>query len=236
MRRLKKMKSDVFVIIPARSGSLGVKDKNIRDVNGLTLLEHTIKNALRIGSPDNIIVSTDSAKYAAVAKKFNSEVIISDRPPNLSSAGSLIVDVVYYELVKLASRLNASAQVFLLEPSHFGPRENLIKALEAKRQEKFDFALGVYKVPLIYHFEKQIMASKELDFLEANVVSKNRQDLGQSFIRSGEFYLFPAERFMATKSFFSGVGRVFLTHESSVNIDTLNDLERARNLGIGENV
>lgn len=61
-------------IIPARSGSKGIKNKNIKKLNGIPLIGWTIKDCLKIKNFDKIIVSTDSIKYAKIAKSFGAEV------------------------------------------------------------------------------------------------------------------------------------------------------------------
>ena len=57
-----------LAIIPARSGSKGVKDKNIRDLCGKPLMAYSIEAALRSGEFDEVMVSTDSEKYAEIAR------------------------------------------------------------------------------------------------------------------------------------------------------------------------
>ena len=60
----------IISIIPARSGSKRVKNKNIRKLIGLPLLTHTIKHSLNTKLIDRTIVSTDSNNYAKIAKKY----------------------------------------------------------------------------------------------------------------------------------------------------------------------
>lgn len=95
------MKKPTFlVIIPARSGSKGIKNKNIRPFVGKPLLYYTIHEAKKCKELDRIIVSTDSPKYAAIAKKFGAEVPYL-RPKHLASDKSLIVDTVIELLRRL---------------------------------------------------------------------------------------------------------------------------------------
>ncbi len=57
-----------IAIIPARSGSKGLKDKNIKALNGKPLLAYSIEAAKKSKLFDEIMVSTDSEKYAEIAK------------------------------------------------------------------------------------------------------------------------------------------------------------------------
>ena len=68
----KKLKT--ICIIPARGGSKGLKNKNIRLVNGHPLIAYVISNAINSNIFDSIMVSTDSPKIANVAKKYGAEV------------------------------------------------------------------------------------------------------------------------------------------------------------------
>ena len=52
-----------------RSGSKGLKDKNIKLINGKPLMYYTIKQAIKSKIFDNIVVSTDSKKIGLIAKK-----------------------------------------------------------------------------------------------------------------------------------------------------------------------
>jgi CMP-N,N'-diacetyllegionaminic acid synthase len=61
-------------IIPARSGSKGIRHKNIKRLNGIPLLGWTIKDCLKIKEFDKVIVSTDSEKYAKIALSFGADV------------------------------------------------------------------------------------------------------------------------------------------------------------------
>ena len=66
-------KNKILVIIPARSGSKGIKDKNIKIIKKKPLLSHSIIYA-KSKFVDKIVVSTDSHKYANIAKKFKADV------------------------------------------------------------------------------------------------------------------------------------------------------------------
>ena len=63
-----------IAVIPARSGSKGLPDKNIRLVNGKPLLAYTIEAALESGCFDTVHVSTDSERYAEIARQYGADV------------------------------------------------------------------------------------------------------------------------------------------------------------------
>lgn len=63
-----------IAIIPARSGSKGLKDKNIKDLCGKPLMVYSIEAALRSSQFDEVMVSTDSEQYAEIAKRYGANV------------------------------------------------------------------------------------------------------------------------------------------------------------------
>ena len=63
-----------IAIIPARSGSKGLHDKNIKLLAGRPLLAHTILSALESGVFDTVMVSTDSEEYAEISREYGAEV------------------------------------------------------------------------------------------------------------------------------------------------------------------
>lgn len=64
---------NIIAIIPARSGSKGIKDKNIRKIAGKELIGRSIEFAKKL-PVDKIICSTDSEKYAEIARRYGAEV------------------------------------------------------------------------------------------------------------------------------------------------------------------
>ena len=78
-----------IAIITARSGSKGLADKNIRNLNGKPLMAYTIETALESKCFDTVMVSTDSEKYAQIAREYGAEVPFLRSAENSSdTAGS----------------------------------------------------------------------------------------------------------------------------------------------------
>ena len=87
----------ILAIIPARSGSKSIKDKNITLYKGKPLIYHSIKTALKSKLIDKIIVSTDSKKYKKIIEKYGIKVPFL-RPKNISGDFSLDIDVFKHAL------------------------------------------------------------------------------------------------------------------------------------------
>ena len=81
----------IYAIIPARSGSKGLVDKNIRQIGDKPLMAHSIEFAKKL-KVDRIFCSTDSATYAEIAKKHGAEVPFL-RSAEASSSAAMEQDV-----------------------------------------------------------------------------------------------------------------------------------------------
>jgi CMP-N,N'-diacetyllegionaminic acid synthase len=89
--------SPVLALIPARSGSKSIPDKNIRSFRGRPLLAHSIEQALAASTVDKVVVSTDSPRYAEIARSFGAEVGFL-RPAHLATDEALDIDVFLHAL------------------------------------------------------------------------------------------------------------------------------------------
>lgn len=89
--------SEILAIIPARSGSKSVVDKNIRMLGGKPMLCHSIDHAKASQYITRVIVSTDSEKYADIARKYGAEVPFL-RPAEYATDISLDIDVFEHAL------------------------------------------------------------------------------------------------------------------------------------------
>ena len=93
----------VVALIPARSGSKRVPDKNIRVLAGHPVLAYSIRAALQSGIFAAVIVSTDSAQYAEVARKYGAQVPFL-RPSAMAGDVSPDIDWVSDTLRKLKAQ------------------------------------------------------------------------------------------------------------------------------------
>tara|TARA_Y200000002_G_scaffold381798_1_gene396828 strand:+ start:298 stop:1020 length:723 start_codon:yes stop_codon:yes gene_type:complete len=79
--------SKIIIHIGARKNSKGLKNKNIRELLGKPLIQHTIEHAKKIKKVHKIVVSSDSKKILDISKKLKVDIQIL-RPDNLSSSNS----------------------------------------------------------------------------------------------------------------------------------------------------
>ncbi|MCR5323399.1 MAG: acylneuraminate cytidylyltransferase family protein [Lachnospiraceae bacterium] len=88
---------EILALIPARSGSKSVPDKNIRMIGGKPMLAWSIGHALGAGHITRVIVSTDSEEYADIARKYGAEVPFI-RPAEYATDTALDIDVFKHAL------------------------------------------------------------------------------------------------------------------------------------------
>ena len=93
-------KNKVLAIIPARAGSKGIPNKNIKFFLGRPLIAYAIEQALACKFIDRIMVDTDSQKIADISRKYGAEVPWL-RPRRLAGDSSQIIDSIIYNLKKL---------------------------------------------------------------------------------------------------------------------------------------
>ncbi|MAJ43822.1 MAG: acylneuraminate cytidylyltransferase [Candidatus Marinimicrobia bacterium] len=118
---------NVLCVIPARAGSKGVKNKNIRDFKGKPLIAHTIEYAQKCDLLTKIIVSTDSVKYAEISKEYGADVPFI-RPEKFAKDSSQDIDFIYHALFECEKLYKLQFKyVVLLRPTSPVRLSNLIE-------------------------------------------------------------------------------------------------------------
>jgi CMP-N,N'-diacetyllegionaminic acid synthase len=103
-------------LIPARAGSKRIADKNIAALKGHPLIAYTICAARNAGVFDAVVVSTDSERYAAIARHYGADVP-GLRPSDMSGDKSPDIEWVRYTLQLLADRGQSYDAFSLLRPT-----------------------------------------------------------------------------------------------------------------------
>jgi N-acylneuraminate cytidylyltransferase len=82
----------ITALIPARSGSKRIPNKNIRKLLGVPLMVYSIKTAFHCDLINEVFVSTDSLSYAEIADKAGADIHV--RPPKFATDDATDLDVV----------------------------------------------------------------------------------------------------------------------------------------------
>lgn len=196
---------EFLAIIPARSGSQGIKNKNIRQFSGRPLISHAIADAKRSKYINRIIVSTDSEEYAKIAKRYGAEVPFL-RPTELAGGDTLIADVILHLVKKLKKDENYFPDylVLLQATSPLRLAEDIDKTIELLFERKAKGAVTVCATEqLLYTKDSadrlKLVSPKE--FLK----STNRQHLPPTYKLDGPMvYLMETKEFLKRRSFLKG--------------------------------
>ncbi len=109
------MKSYVLAIVPARGNSKGIPRKNIKPFHGEPLIAHTLRAAEKARGIDRIVVSTESAEVARVARRYGAEIV--RRPSRLSRDDTPINWVIDHVVETLKSDDRMIAAIAVLYPT-----------------------------------------------------------------------------------------------------------------------
>lgn len=125
-----------IAIIPARSGSKGLKDKNIKELNGKPLLAYSIEAALDSKQFDKVFVSTDSQIYADIAIQYGADASFLRSDKNSTdTAGSW--DVVREVIDTFKSMGEEYDEIMLLQAtSPLRTSEDIINAVELLKEKE----------------------------------------------------------------------------------------------------
>lgn len=225
-----------IAIIPARSGSKGLKDKNIKLLNGKPLIAYTIEAAKQSNLFDEIFVSTDSQEYATIARKFGANVPFL-RGKELASDTSSSWDVVKNALLDYKNIGKEFDTVALLQPtSPLRKFEDIIVGYDNMKAEDVNAVVGVCAVDHSPLWCNTLPEDKSLkDFLKVELIKMPRQSLPTYYRINGALYIVKTEYLMATESIYEEkCYAVVMQKENSIDIDDAMDFKIAEMLILNE--
>ena len=224
----------VLCVVPARSGSKRVKNKNLRLLNGKPLIYYSIKSALNSKKITNTYLSTDSMKIKKIGESFGLK-IPTLRPKQLAKDSTLTIDVVKHA-IKLYEKINSIKYDFilLLQPTCPFREKNLINNSIniLLKNKKLDSFVTIEEVGSYHPFRMKYLSKSNL---LSNVIEQGFEDMRpiqsikKVYIRSGSIYLCKRSVVFEQNSL---VGKNAYGHlvkgKFAINIDTIKDLNDAR--------
>lgn len=219
----------VLAIIPAREGSKGVKNKNIKILNDKPLISYSIEEAKKANLIDKLIVSTDSNLIADISKQNGAEVPFI-RPKELATDSSLTYDVVRHTVDFFENKGDFFDIILLLQPTTpFRKASTIDKAISIlKNQDIFTSVVSVVDVEGNHPLRmKKIENNFLVNYIDQENENMNpRKELPKVYIRSGSIYciltsIFKKERSLVSKS----CAPLILNKMETINIDTMLDFK-----------
>lgn len=218
----------MLAIIPARGGSKGLYRKNIKLLDGLPLICHTIKAALDSKLVHRVIVSTEDKEIASIAKDFGAEVPFM-RPESLADDKSMVMDA-YLNVVDLISQQNSKpveSFVALLPTVPLRTPEDIDEAIKIYNAKKADSVISVVEAPTPLYWHRRITNDGKLEnYLPEFDAVKNRQELIKTYIPNGAVYVFQSEVLRSTRQYYNEKTYPYIMpKERSADIDDQFDFE-----------
>jgi len=182
----------VMAIVPARGGSKGVPDKNLRVLAGRTLLDRTADAARRSGVIDRVILSTDAEAIAAAGRAAGLEVPFM-RPSEIAQDDTPMLPVVRHAIDEVARGGWDPDLIVLLQPtSPLRRPEHIRDAVGLLRSSGADSVVTVVEIPK-HHSPDYVMridGGLLTPFLPEGARVTRRQDARTAYSRDGTVYAF----------------------------------------------
>lgn len=223
---------DIFALIPARGGSKSVEKKNLREIQGVTLIEITIQQALQVLPSNNIYVSSDSEEILTIARNLNCETIQRSMETATDEATADQVVQEFISNTRLVE-IDETVLIYLQPTSPFRGNQLIKEGLNAY----FESNIPIVAVSQVeQHPEKMFIQDTQgvlQPLLDGANPTANRQTLPEVLIPTGSLYVFSVGDFKkagvipvisATPYIVSGI--------NALDIDSEIDLKLAQEIGL----
>lgn len=224
----------VLGLIPARGGSRGIPQKNVRLLGGKPLLQYTVEAALGARGLSRVVLSTEDEEIAALGRQCGVDVPFR-RPPELAQDDTPTLPVVLHAVSWLEGVGDRFDAVCVLQPTHPLRRPEHVEAcIELLDRSGADAVMTVLRVPPEYN-PSWVYFIDDVGHLHLSSGAREpiprRQELPTAFHREGSVYIARRDVVVKQQSMYGErlVGYELDT-EQSVNIDGWEDWERAERL------
>lgn len=215
-----------IAIIPARSGSKGLVNKNILMLLDKPILAYTIEAAIQSEKFIKVIVSTDSLEYKEIAEKYGAEVVMRGEELSNDSATSYMVikDV-------LEKDLGVEYDYFvLLQPtSPFRNYQHINESIEKfeKNISNYDFLVSMIETSKTSTLIKPIEEDESLKHYDLDFSNYKRQNY-KEYYPNGAIFIGKNKEYLERKHFFGKKSLAyFMNKADSIDIDDRLDFEFA---------
>jgi pseudaminic acid cytidylyltransferase len=215
-------------VIPARGGSKRIPRKNIKEFYGQPMIGYSIKAALDSQCFDQVIVSTDDAEIAEVAKSFGA-IVPFVRPDELANDDTATVPVIKHAIKWFDDQNQLPSEVCCLyATAPFVQADAIRKAYKKMMQEQVDYCFTVTSFASPIQRAIKVTAENRIEMFYPENLETRSQDLEESYHDAGQFYWGKAESFRQQKPLFSKDSTPYILPRHLVqDVDTPEDWRRA---------
>ena len=217
-----------LAVIPARGGSKRIPRKNIKQFCGKPMIAWSIAAAHASGCFDRIIVSTDDAEIAEIAKAHGAEAPFM-RPPELSDDHTGTTPVIAHAVAwQNAAGEQVCNACCIYATAPFVRAEDLQLGLQMLQRSGADYAFSVTSYAFPIQRAIRITQEQRVAMFQPEHFSTRSQDLEEAWHDAGQFYWGQASAWLAHKPLFGqGAAPVPLPRHRVQDIDTTEDWVRA---------
>ena len=212
--------------ICARKGSKGVKNKNLKKINGLTLLEITIKQAIDTKLFNKIIVSTDSKKIESISKRYKIDLVIR-RSNILANDSASKIDVIKDALIKSENHFGFKFDN-IIDLDLTTPLRRVFHIKEAFNiflKKNYNNLLSVCVSKKNPYFNILEIKNNKTQLVKANSQYTSRQKAPKTYEANSAIYIWKRLFLLKTnKVIYPKTGLYVMPRSSSIDIDDNLDL------------
>lgn len=218
----------IIAMIPARAGSKGIKDKNIKNLCGKPLLAYSIEVALQCDYIDEVFVSTDSTVIQETAQHYGAAVPFL-RSRELASDEAKIIDALLFTLDKLKEQGEEYDYVMLLQPTQpirtVGLLRELIEKMIDEDLESLVTVCPAEESPILM---RTMDEQGRLTSILHTTSTVRRQDFPSFYKVNGSVYMNKInDNFNKDTSLNDNAYGFLMSGKESIDIDTMCDFEKA---------
>ncbi len=191
-----------LAIIPARGGSKRIPRKNIKPFCGKPMIAWSIEAAQQSACFDQIIVSTDDAEIAKLARKHGATTPFM-RPPELSDDHTGTTPVIAHAIDWFRQRGQTPEQICCLyATAPFVTPADLRQGLAALTTTGCDYAFSVTSYPFPIQRAIRITALDRVEMFHPEHFETRSQDLEEAWHDAGQFYWGRADAWLQNRVIF----------------------------------
>ena len=214
-----------------RGGSRGVKNKNIKLINGRPLMYYTIKQAIKSKIFDHIVVSTDSKKLLKCAKSYGAHGWFI-RPKKLSSDSSSKVAAIQHALIESEKYYDKKFK-FIMDLDVTSPLrkvKDIINAYKVFIRKNTDILITGTTSKKNPYFNMVEFKNDQIQLVK-NANYKRRQDTPKVFDMNASFYIWKRKYLLKTKKLISKKTVLYeMSDITAYDIDNILDLKINKSL------
>ena len=219
-------------IIPARSGSKRIKNKNIKLFFGKPIIYYSIKAAIKSKCFSDIFVSTDSIKIKRISEKFGAKVRFL-RPKNLSGDKVHTRPVISHAIKSLYPDEHKPKYIcYMSSTCPFVSFKDIKKGFELIKKKKINFAFTVSTFDYPLQRALKLTKKKRIKMLNPKFRNSRSQDLETFFHDAGQFYWAKTDAVLKNLNTFDLHSMpIIIDRFRAIDIDTPEDWKQAELMG-----